>query len=446
MRERVRQALRQLWRTLLAASALLLLAFAVWLAALLGLAPTERPLVESGGQFQPQDIERALALLRRHDPRWQRPGIVRAVMAEDRDVNLLMAHGAARWPGLRGRVALRDGQADLQASIDLGRLAQRSGLRWPWLQRPWVNMTVRFGAGPALPVLQRLWLGPVPVPAFLAERVLAIVAGRFAPGLDLTLLRDVVRKVELQQGRLLVFYAWQDDTSARLMTALTPAADQERLRAYAEQLARQTAHLQGSEPLTLPQLLRPLFDLARQRTASGHDAAAENRAALMMATLYAARRSLAALVPAARQWPRARWTWVTLAGRTDTPLHFLISASLAVESGGSLADAVGLYKELADARQGSGFSFHDLAADRAGTRFGDLASRDPQRLQAAWARGLGESDLLPEIDDLPESMTSEQFEARFGGVGAPAYARMVAEIEARLDTLPLLRPAPGRSR
>ena len=74
---------------------------------------------------------------------------------------------------------------------------------------------------------------------------------------------------------------------------------------------------------------------------------------------------------------------VTLQQRWDYPLHFLISALVAAEAGTPLADAVGLWKELTDARRGgSGFSFEDLAADRAGTRFGELAIRDPARLQA----------------------------------------------------------------
>ena len=95
---------------------------------------------------------------------------------------------------------------------------------------------------------------------------------------------------------------------------------------------------------------------------------------------------------------------------------------------------------MADARQGSGFSFADLAADRAGTRLGLLALRDPQGFQARLAQGLEEADLLPDVSDLPEFMPEAEFKRRFGGVGAPAYQAMLREIEARLDRLPLLAP------
>lgn len=46
---------------------------------------------------------------------------------------------------------------------------------------------------------------------------------------------------------------------------------------------------------------------------------------------------------------------------------------LAAYAGTPLADVVGLFKEMEDSRGGSGLSFNDIAADRAGTRMGELA-------------------------------------------------------------------------
>jgi hypothetical protein len=90
---------------------------------------------------------------------------------------------------------------------------------------------------------------------------------------------------------------------------------------------------------------------------------------------------------------------VTLNGRTDSPQHFTISAALAAHAGSPLSDAIGLYKEVDDSRRGSGFSFNDLAADRAGTRFGDLATRSPasaRQLQQRVAFGIREPDFMPD--------------------------------------------------
>ena len=40
----------------------------------------------------------------------------------------------------------------------------------------------------------------------------------------------------------------------------------------------------------------------------------------------------------------------------------------------------------------------------------------------------------------PFRITEAEFHRRFGGVGAPPYQAVLRDIEARLDTLPLLAP------
>jgi hypothetical protein len=141
----------------------------------------------------------------------------------------------------------------------------------------------------------------------------------------------------------------------------------------------------------------------------------------------------------ARSWPRARQMQLTLAGRPDFPLHFLVSAALATESTGVLSQAIGLYKEVTDARSGSGFSFNDMAANRAGTRFGERLVREPEAMQQALVRGVVEGDLVPPVADLPEFLPEAEFVKRYGGVGAPAYEAVMADIERRIAALPLLR-------
>ena len=78
-----------------------------------------------------------------------------------------------------------------------------------------------------------------------------------------------------------------------------------------------------------------------------------------------------------------------------------------------------------------------MAANRAGTRLGEWAVAQPQRLQTALARGLQESDLMPAWQDLPEFMAESEFLKRYGGVGEPAYEAMLAEIDRRVSALPI---------
>jgi hypothetical protein len=194
----------------------------------------------------------------------------------------------------------------------------------------------------------------------------------------------------------------------------------------------------GSTTLLAP-LLGALFDLARERTDSGAEPAAENRAALLTLTLFASGRSLEAALPAAHEWPRPPPLRLTLAGREDFALHFLISAAIAADGTSPLSRAVGVWKEVADARDGSGFSFDDVAADRAGTRFGELARRRPRELQERLASGVDDAALMPPWSDLPGSLAEAEFRRRFGDVGAPAYQHLIAEIDRRIAALPLLR-------
>src|SRR5437764_557643 len=151
---------------------------------------------------------------------------------------------------------------------------------------------------------------------------------------------------------------------------------------------------------------------------------------------------LAASAPTAARWPSAALRTVTLAGRDDFPKHFLISAAIAAEAGSPLADAVGLYKEVDDSRGGSGFSFNDIAADRAGTRFGEIASGSPERarkLSQALASGVKEGDFMPDVAGLPEFLPEAEFKRRYGGIGGTGYNKMMVTIETRVASRPLLR-------
>ena len=130
---------------------------------------------------------------------------------------------------------------------------------------------------------------------------------------------------------------------------------------------------------------------------------------------------------------------LTLRGRHDSAQHYVVSAALAAWAGEPVATAIGVYKELEDARRGSGFSFADLAADRAGTRLGELVAADAPRLDEVLGKDPGDADLLPALDGLPEFLPEAEFRRRYGGPEEPAYEKVAAEIERRLSQLALYR-------
>jgi hypothetical protein len=129
---------------------------------------------------------------------------------------------------------------------------------------------------------------------------------------------------------------------------------------------------------------------------------------------------------------------VSLHGRRDFAEHFVISAALAVNGGSRLANAIGLIKEEEDADKGSGFSFTDLAANRAGVKLGERATGDAAaQVQQRLAAARHDADLLPDFRDLPEFMPQAEFDRRFGPIGSPRYQTLIDRIDARLAAHPL---------
>ncbi|MFG6463496.1 hypothetical protein ACG04Q_18115 [Roseateles sp. DXS20W] len=424
-----RPALRRGLRAV--AWAALALAVAALLA--LALAVQRAPRWPGPAEVSAADIARARDFLRRNDPRRQTPGPLRTLVASEREANLVLHQLARRLvPGASAQLVLEAGSAHLQASLPLPHSPIAA----------WLNIAATLRETPGLPALEDVTVGRLPVPAWVAARLLPRLAERLNATPEGSLALDMVQRVRLKPARLDVVYEWGDDGLQRLLGTVLPPAEQARLTAYAQALTgaiQAHAAAGGGAGLSLARLLPPLFTLASQRSVGGGDAVAENRAALLTLALQSTGRRLSDLVPALRAAPYPRRVTVTLAGRDDFPQHLLISAVLALEGGGPLANAIGVYKETADLRDGSGFSFNDIAADRAGTRLGLLAQRDPRALQARLARGVAESDFMPDVADLPEFLSEREFLATYGGVDAPPYRRMQAEIERRLDALPLLR-------
>jgi hypothetical protein len=375
-----------------------------------------------------RDVGRALELLRRHDPRRSSPGQARTALLTERELEVLLAQGAQRWLQASSRVSLQAAGATVQLSLHVP----------PNPFGRWLNIELELGETTGLPALESLRVGRLRVPAALAEAATPFVLQRLGLREQARLLVDVVQQVRFMPGQTVVRYAWPGDGSQRVMATLLPAGDLDRLRGHATLLARLAEAEPAGGEIALARLLGPVFELAARRSADGGDAAAENRAALMVLALYANGLGVEALAPAVGAWPRPRPLRLLLAGRDDSPRHFLVSAALAAEGTGALSQAIGLYKEVSDARGGSGFSFTDMATNRAGTRFGQLATEAPRRVQAAVARGVQDHDLVPRLDDLPEFIPEAEFLRRYGGVGSPGYNRLLATIDERIAALPLL--------
>ena len=409
----------------------LLIGLPALLAVLVFFALDNTPLVVNKVTFTPDNIERAKRLLDRNDPRKMRAGVLRTIMVVQDDLDLALNYAASRYAHGSTNVVLRDGSAMLRATFELP--ANPVGR--------FVNLDLVLVQTSYLPRVEQLRVGSVPVPAFIGNWLLRAIIQRLKGDADYSATVDVVKQVRASNGVLKVVFEWNDLAANQLKAALVPADDQARWQAYQARLVELTSQQPSGRGFSLDQLLRPMLQLARQR-AEGASATAENRAVIVVLAFYVNGEGLGALVPAARAWPAPEQRVVTLAGRTDSPQHFMVSAALAATAGSPLSDAVGVYKELDDSRNSSGFSFNDLGADRAGTRFGDMAAASDKgaaHLYRQLESSLREPDFFPDIADLPEYMAEAEFKRRYGAVGQPAYRKMLAEIERRIAALPLYR-------
>ncbi len=126
--------------------------------------------------------------------------------------------------------------------------------------------------------------------------------------------------------------------------------------------------------------------------------------------------------------------------RIDLAQHFIGSAALTASVNRQVAQAMGEEKELSDAQGGSGFSFIDLAADKAGTRFGEIATASPEnarQVQKAMLNIKDYTDFMPDPRDLPEHMDEDEFKQRYQSVNSPAYQEILKLIDARIAASPI---------
>ena len=128
----------------------------------------------------------------------------------------------------------------------------------------------------------------------------------------------------------------------------------------------------------------------------------------------------------------------TIKGRRDLASHFLVSAAFSLLSEVGKNEDIGHAKEILDSQGGgSGFSFKDIAADRAGIRFAQYLKQQPDEFPLLQIDN--ESDFFPDVDDLQEGMSLNDFNLRYGDSNSVAYQSVITEIDNRIAQRPLFQ-------
>lgn len=390
----------------------------------------DAPAIEPPAEFRRTDLAWIKSLFQKHDPRRQTPEVIHTLQLDEAELNRLLNYAVElrRVSGIAAE--LTPGMATLTATLTLP--ANPFGR--------YLNITAEVADVPGGIRLQSLQLGSLPLPGTLADWTARLAHRWMRRDETYATLADAISQVNFDENQAALDYRWRPELltqierkSAELLIA---PADQVRMLAYAERLdALLQRHPRGST-IPLVRITVPLFTLALQ---NGGAASEENRAALTALAAYLAGISLPKLLEGDSQSiRRAPRVLLSLHGRRDFAEHFVISAALSANGGSRLANAIGLIKEEEDADRGSGFSFTDLAANRAGARLGERATGDAaERIRQQLATIRNDAALLPDFSDLPEFMSQAEFDRRFGPVGSPRYLKLIDRIDARLAAHPL---------
>ncbi|MCB1735574.1 MAG: hypothetical protein H6981_02690 [Gammaproteobacteria bacterium] len=395
----------------------------------------DRPALTTEIQFSPDDLMRAKALAEANDPRKMTPGEVHNLTLSEADINLLANYAIERFINGGVLIDLQPGAASVRGTVKLP-------------DNPvgdYLNLYLEVYQAAGRVKVQRLQFGDVRIPRVLAQWLLdtADRFGRKDP--DYVAVLEAINGYRITEQYAMVMYQWEPDLVKRLegrgKGALIPDADKRAIAAYAKRAAEisRDPYLDNSVPLI--RFLQPMFKLAEDRTQRGGDPILENRALVTAMSFYVNGTNVARLIGVPVETiGEAAPHELTLRSRHDFAQHFLTSAVITVAGGDKLADAIGLFKEVDDSHGGTGFSFNDIAADRAGVRFGEMAVRsaeEAKRLQSVFADGPWESDFMPEVDDLPEFLSAERFKQEYERIGSVRYNAVVDKIEARIAKLKL---------
>jgi hypothetical protein len=363
-------------------------------------------------------------------------------------MNAAFASIARVRPGVAGRVTV--GARRLDVAVSAGAPLMPAGL--------WANLQATLTASERGLEISRVSLGRLPLPVVLVEPALRFGLDRaLGDGTGAAVLRWIA-DLRIDPPRVTLAVAPGEFTGGgrlerlkhRLRALATGTTEPRRVHVHLMALHRAAGAWEAAgENRSLVPYLAQTVALAGAHAHEAAEPQAEMRAAIFAVALYCGdpRFGLAigVAVPGSMTGARSHCTQATLAGRQDLVRHFVLSAGIHAASTDRAVLGLSELKELLDSNPGgSGFSFDDMAANLSGARLASLLMAAPPADWAALGAAIAaEEDVLPPIDGLPAGLPAEVFQARYGDIDSPAYRALLAEIDARIDALPLYSHTPA---
>lgn len=388
----------------------------------------DEPDIKLGWTLSHDDILRAKKIL--HEGSKTKPEEINTIELSKEDLNLAANYLLNRYSKSAVKISLKENKLKFIVTMTLPKNSLGK----------YLNITLRLGnvEGKQLPTVTKFKAGILLLPAELSGFVIDYFIRHSSLNNYFLLATRPIKAVKIEPKKIAITYFSNPETMLQARKFLTQTDDNSAINPYREKLKDIVAHHNPGWRLSLAELLKPLFELAYQRSNSDN-AVEENRMAIFAANDYINNKETKNFFntskPAAAQVYSAY-----LYKRSDLAQHFIGSAAITASVNGQISTVVGEEKELSDAQGGSGFSFVDLAADKAGTRFGELATASPEsarKIQKAMSRIKDYTDFMPDPRDLPEHMNETEFKIRYGSTSSPVYQEISRQIDTRIAATPI---------
>lgn len=408
--------------------------------ALTMLAIERTPLVAGQDRSAFDDIGDAKDILKRFDPRMMSDNATTKVSVTDDEISMAIAAALSRFTPLAAKVYAAEDGVTIQGTAELP-------IPNTFLGR-YINIEAVIATSDSELVVSQLSIGALPIPSWIIKPVTITLldwfmgAGKGAPTYA------AIRSVDVDGNLITVAFQPPANLVADLKNAAGNAlhlGNAEAVRAYYGKLTEVSLSSAGGQSISLSSYMGPLFALAKTRSQSASPVD-ENRALILALAMYFGDSRFELLLRSVNTADLSDGNFdssdVKLERRHDWVQHFVTTAGIQVAAGSGISNFIGEAKEVSDAEGPSGFSFTDIAADRAGVRFAEVATASAssaRKLQEALAGRAAESDFFPKVSDLPEGLSEGDFKSAYGDLNTAAYNAMIAAIDKRIAKVALYK-------
>ena len=391
---------------------------------------SDTPTVAIGWTLTHDDIVRAKKIL--YEGSKTKPDEIGTIELTQPDINLAANYLFNRYRKSAVKIELKDNIIRFVVTMTLPKnyLGQ------------YLNISFRFGneGNNELPSLKKFKAGELLLPAKFSAFVIDNIIRHTSLNEYFILATRPIRSIIIDQEKVTISYHSSLENLIQAQNVLADGGKNKDLDIYQQKLTDVIAQHDSTWRLSLADLLKPLFTLAYQRS-NLENAIDENKMAIITINNYVNRKETKKFLslPLATLSTDKRYP-TFLYKRIDLAQHFIGSAAITASMNNQISKTVGEEKELSDAQGGSGFSFVDLAADKAGTRFGEMATSSPEsarKLQKKISDIKDYTDFMPDPSDLPEHMDDTEFKRRFESVDSAIYQELSKKIDERITATPI---------